>query len=293
RSFTRWSEAIEAMRHTDLAEMILEESGYTEMWQHDRSAEAPGRLENLKELINNMGEYESLGGFLEHVSLVMDAEGAAGEEAVSIMTLHSAKGLEFDVVYLPGWEEGLFPHQRAIDENGRAGLEEERRLAYVGLTRARKNAAIWFVSNRRVHGLWQSTLPSRFLDDLPEAHVEVSEPASYGGYGGGGMGGYGGSRFDKMEPFNSAYRTPGWQRAQANRDTVDPRKRAQRQPVTIEGELIAKSVIGGDARFSRGDRILHQKFGPGTVAAVDGNKLTVDFDKAGQKRVVDSFVEAA
>ncbi|MDQ3558638.1 MAG: UvrD-helicase domain-containing protein, partial [Pseudomonadota bacterium] len=211
RSFTRWSEAIEAMRHTDLAEMILEESGYTEMWQHDRSAEAPGRLENLKELINNMGEYESLGGFLEHVSLVMDAEGAAGEEAVSIMTLHSAKGLEFDVVYLPGWEEGLFPHQRAIDENGRAGLEEERRLAYVGLTRARKNAAIWFVSNRRVHGLWQSTLPSRFLDDLPEAHVEVSEPASYGGYGGGGMGGYGGSRFDKMEPFNSAYRTPGWQ----------------------------------------------------------------------------------
>jgi DNA helicase-2/ATP-dependent DNA helicase PcrA len=213
------------------------------------------------------------------------------------MTLHSAKGLEFDVVYLPGWEEGLFPHQRAIDENGKAGLEEERRLAYVGLTRARKHAKIWFVSNRRVRGLWQSTVPSRFLDDLPEAHVEVAEPASYGGYGAGGPfgsgGGYGASRFDRMEPFNSAYRTPGWQRAQANREAADPRSRVSRQPLTIEGELVAKSVIGGEPRFSRGDRVFHQKFGSGTVAAVDGNKLTVDFDKAGQKRVVDSFVEAA
>jgi DNA helicase-2/ATP-dependent DNA helicase PcrA len=293
RSFGRWAEAVGHVRHTDLAETILEESGYTEMWQLDRSAEAPGRLENLKELVNNMGEYESIGGFLEHVSLVMDTAGSETEEAVSIMTLHSAKGLEFDTVYLPGWEEGLFPSQRTIDENGRAGLEEERRLAYVGLTRARKRAAIWFVGNRRVHGLWQSTVPSRFLDDLPEEHVEVSEPASYGGYGVGGMGGYGVSRFDNMEPFNSAYRTPGWQRAQANRDAADPRKRVERQPLTIEGELVARSVIGGEARYSRGDRVFHQKFGPGTVAAVDGNKLTVDFDKAGQKRVVDSFVEVA
>jgi len=162
--------------------------------------------------------------------------------------------------------------------------------------RARKFAKIWFVSNRRVHGLWQSTVPSRFLDDLPEEHVEVSEPASYGGYGGmgghGGMGGYGTSRFDNMEPFNSAYRTPGWQRAQANRGTHDPRKRVEREPVTIEGELVARSVIGGTARFATGDRVFHQKFGPGTVAGVDGNKLTVDFDHAGQKRVVDSFVES-
>jgi DNA helicase-2/ATP-dependent DNA helicase PcrA len=297
RSFARWADAVGPMRHTDLAEMILEESGYTEMWQLDRSPEAPGRLENLKELVNNMGEYESLGGFLEHVSLVMDAADGENDEAVSIMTLHSAKGLEFDTVYLPGWEEGLFPSQRTIDENGRAGLEEERRLAYVGLTRARKRAAIWFVGNRRVHGMWQSTVPSRFLDDLPEEHVDVSEPVSYGGYGVGGpygsSGGYGMSRFDNMEPFNSAYRTPGWQRAQANRDAADPRKRTERQPLTIEGELVARSVIGGEPRYSRGDRVFHQKFGPGTVAQVDGNKLTVDFDKAGQKRVVDSFVEAA
>jgi DNA helicase-2/ATP-dependent DNA helicase PcrA len=259
----------------------------------DRTAEAPGRLENLKELINNMGEYDSLAGFLEHVSLVMDAAGGEADDAVSIMTLHSAKGLEFDTVYLPGWEEGLFPSQRTVEESGKTGLEEERRLAYVGLTRARLRAKIWFVANRRVRGLWQSTVPSRFLDELPEDHVDVSEPASYGGYGAGGMGGYGVSRFDNMEPFNSAYRTPGWQRAQAHRENADPRKRVEREPLTIEGELIARSVIGGEARFSEGDRVFHQKFGPGTVAAVDGNKLTVDFDKAGQKRVVDSFVEAA
>ncbi|RYE72942.1 MAG: ATP-dependent DNA helicase, partial [Hyphomicrobiales bacterium] len=195
-NFQRWSGLLATMKHTDLGEMILEESGYTEMWQNDRSAEAPGRLENLKELIRSMDLYESLPGFLEHVSLVMDAEQNAELDAVSIMTLHSAKGLEFETVFLPGWEEGLFPHQRALDEGGRSGLEEERRLAYVGITRGKKRVKIWFVSNRRIHGLWQSTIPSRFLDELPEAHVEVMEPStSYGGYGAGGMGGYGASRW--------------------------------------------------------------------------------------------------
>ena len=184
-NFARWQELLEATPHTELAETILEESGYTEMWKNDRSAEAPGRLENLKELIRSMEEYESLRSFLEHVALVMDAEQNAELDAVSIMTLHSAKGLEFETVFLPGWEEGLFPHQRALDEGGRSGLEEERRLAYVGVTRAKKNLHIWFVSNRRIHGLWQSTIPSRFLDELPAAHVEVAEAGnSYGGYGG-------------------------------------------------------------------------------------------------------------
>ena len=214
-SFTRWRGQVDHLRHTELAEIILDESGYTEMWQADRSADAPGRLENLKELVRSMEEFDSMIGFLEHVSLVMDADSEASADAVSIMTLHSAKGLEFDTVFLPGWEEGLFPSQRTLDENGRAGLEEERRLAYVGITRARKRAYIRFASNRRIHGLWQTSIPSRFLDELPEAHVDVTEDTStYGGYG---MNAYGASRFDSRDPFQNTYSTPGWQRAQKNR----------------------------------------------------------------------------
>ncbi len=203
-NFLRWQEALENTSHTELAETILEESGYTEMWKADKSAEAPGRLENLKELIRSMEDYESLRSFLEHVALVMDAEQNADLDAVSIMTLHSAKGLEFETVFLPGWEEGLFPHQRALDEGGRSGLEEERRLAYVGVTRAKQNLHIWFVSNRRIHGLWQSTIPSRFLDELPEAHVEVADAGnSYGGYSApyGGSGSFASGRRRPPEPL--------------------------------------------------------------------------------------------
>ena len=199
--------------HTELAEIVLDECGYTAMWQNDKSADAAGRLENLKELVRSMEEFENLAGFLEHISLVMDRDNAESEQAVNIMTLHSAKGLEFDCVFLPGWEEGLFPHQRSLDESGRAGLEEERRLAHVGLTRARKRACIYFATNRRIHGLWTSTLPSRFLDELPAEHVAVSEAPA----GGFGMSGYGASRFDEMTAFGSRYSTPGWQRAQTRR----------------------------------------------------------------------------
>ncbi|SOC40244.1 Rep family ATP-dependent DNA helicase [Rhizobium subbaraonis] len=303
--FKRWSALLENTPHTELAEKILDESGYTAMWQNDKSAEAPGRLDNLKELIRSMEQFESLRGFLEHVSLVMDAEQNEDLDAVSIMTLHSAKGLEFETVFLPGWEEGLFPHQRALDEGGRSGLEEERRLAYVGITRAKRNCHIWFVSNRRIHGLWQSTIPSRFLDELPEAHVEVAETEqSYGGYG--GRGGYGQSRFDKQEPFQNAYSTPGWRRAQANktdatRDNWGNRSGHAIERIgygesgprarTIEGELVAKSTTTEPSRFSVGDRVFHLKFGNGNISAIEGNKLTIDFDRAGQKRVLDGFVQ--
>ncbi|MCR6499882.1 UvrD-helicase domain-containing protein [Shinella sp. CPCC 101442] len=303
--FRRWQSLLENTPHTDLAEQILDESGYTAMWQADKSAEAPGRLDNLKELIRSMEAFESMRGFLDHVSLVMDTEQNAELDAVSIMTLHSAKGLEFETVFLPGWEEGLFPHQRALDEGGRSGLEEERRLAYVGITRAKRRCHIWFVSNRRIHGLWQSTLPSRFLDELPESHVEVAEvEQSYGGYGRGG--GYGQSRFDKQEPFQNAYSTPGWRRAQANRTDATRDNWGSRsghaverigygesgpRAKTIDGELVAKSTMSEPSKFTVGDRVFHIKFGNGNVAAIEGNKLTIDFDRAGQKRVLDGFVE--
>ncbi|MGV3548786.1 ATP-dependent helicase [Rhizobium sp.] len=305
QNFNRWSKLLESTPHTELAETILEESGYTDMWKNDKSAEAPGRLENLKELIRSMDAYESMRGFLEHVALVMDAEQNETMDAVSIMTLHSAKGLEFDTVFLPGWEEGLFPHQRALDEGGRAGLEEERRLAYVGITRAKKRLHIWFVSNRRIHGLWQSTIPSRFLDELPEAHVEVAEvEQNYGGYGRNNP--YGQSRFDRQEPFQSSYSSPGWQRAQANKTDATRNNWGNRSGVQVErigygeagpqgkvitGELVAKSKIDTPSPFSVGDRVFHIKFGNGNVAGIEGNKLTIDFDRAGQKRVLDGFVE--
>jgi DNA helicase-2/ATP-dependent DNA helicase PcrA len=303
--FRRWQGLLENTLHTTLAEQILDESGYTAMWQNDKSAEAPGRLENLKELVRSMEAFESMRGFLEHVSLVMDAENNENLDAVSIMTLHSAKGLEFDTVFLPGWEEGLFPHQRALDEGGRSGLEEERRLAYVGLTRAKHRCHIWFVSNRRIHGLWQSTMPSRFLDELPAAHVDVAaSDSNYGGYG--GRGGYGQSRFDKAEPFANNYSTPGWKRAQANktdatRDNWGTRSGHAVERIgygesgprtrTIDGELVAKSVADTPSQFSVGDRVFHVKFGTGNISAIEGNKLTIEFDRAGQKRVLEGFVE--
>ena len=171
-AFERWRRAVEGMKHTELAELILDECGYTQMWQQDKSPQAQSRLENLKELIRFMHEFDTLQAFLEHVALVMDVDTADGEDRVSLMTLHAAKGLEFDVVFLPGWEEGLFPHQRSLDENGAEGLEEERRLAYVGLTRARRKAKVSFVQNRRTRGLWQAAAPSRFVNELPERHIE-------------------------------------------------------------------------------------------------------------------------
>ena len=319
--FDRWRAQREVTSHTELAEIVLDESGYTEMWQKDRSADAAGRLDNLKELVRSMEEFENLQGFLEHISLVMDRDGGAADEAVSLMTLHSAKGLEFDNVFLPGWEEGLFPSQRTLDEQGRAGLEEERRLAHVGLTRARRRAKLYFATNRRIHGTWSTTIPSRFLDELPSANVEITE--SKGGSGWGGSGGYGPSRFDNVEilrlqllarragsarrPIATAARAAADRPAAVSRKTsrrfqarampVARRyllgggfSRNKRGPMVIEGELVAKST-GTVSEFSLDDRVFHQKFGYGNVVKIDGNKLTIAFEKAGEKKVVDSFVE--
>ncbi|MEO5806994.1 UvrD-helicase domain-containing protein [Devosia sp.] len=283
--FDDWAERLRTIPHFELAEQILDESGYTAMWQADKAPDSPGRLENLKELVRSMEEFETLGGFLEHIALVMDRATSDEGDAVSIMTLHSAKGLEFNTVFLPGWEEGLFPHQRSLDESGRAGLEEERRLAYVGITRGRKRVRISVAQNRRIHGLWQSAIPSRFLDELPADAVEVKDTgSSYGGYG---YGGGASSRFNKADPFDSVYETPGWKRAQAQQSN-----RKGGGPLTIDGDLVARSVdLGSDSSaYKFGDRVFHLKFGYGAISGIEGNKLTIDFEKAGRKKVLDSFI---
>ncbi|MBU6445004.1 MAG: UvrD-helicase domain-containing protein [Alphaproteobacteria bacterium] len=281
-NFARWNQTAKVLPHTELAEMVLDESGLTDMLKADKSPDAPGRLDNLKELVRSMEQFESLAGFLEHVSLVMELEQNDSEDRVNLMTMHAAKGLEFDTVFLPGWEEGLFPSQRTMDENGLAGLEEERRLAYVCLTRAKQRIRISFAANRRVHGSWQSSLPSRFIAELPQEHIDaVVDEGFYGGATG--------FRDNAgAESFSSGYESPGWKRAQANRASpgfVRPR------PPTIEAQAFTVQTSDPSAtHFARGERVFHQKFGYGRVAGVEGNKLTVDFDKAGSKRVIDTFV---
>ncbi len=284
-AFERWHAcAIDSRQsHVELAETILDESGYTAMWLNDRTPEAPGRLENLKELVKALEEFDNLQGFLEHVALIMDNETEETGEKVSIMTLHGAKGLEFPAVFLPGWEDGLFPSQRSMDENGLKGLEEERRLAYVGITRAERLCTISFAANRRVYGQWQSQLPSRFIDELPADHVEVLTPPGLygGGHGAAAPGRAGGmeARAERADIYNS----PGWKRLQA--------RRAERtaRPGTGSSVIDLQAV----AAFAPGERVFHQKFGYGTVMGVEGDKLDIEFEKAGAKKVVAKFVVAA
>ena len=288
--FDRWRGLVDRMPQGELAETVLDESGYTAMLQADKSAEAPGRLENLKELIRAMEEFENLGGFLEHVSLVMERNEEVGADQVVLMTLHSAKGLEFDSVFLPGWEEGLFPHQRALDESGARGLEEERRLAYVGLTRARRRAFVCYAANRRIHNQWQSALPSRFLSELPQQHLEME--AGTGLYGGMAE-----SQAQAWEPVQRAtYWGPTW--TSRGRDTGPGGNYGRGRGVGGRGALIEGRATEVKTRrmasaYAVGARVFHQKFGYGTVLAVEADRLEIEFDKAGTKKVIDSFVEPA
>ncbi len=286
RDLARWRGQIGATPHPRLAETILEESGYVDALRLDKGPTSQTRLENLKELVQSMAAFESLSAYLEHVSLVMDLDRGAGDDAVQIMTLHSAKGLEFPLVFLPGWEEGVFPSQRSLDENGARGLEEERRLAYVGITRAREEARVSFAANRQVYGRWTSQLPSRFIDELPVANVEASSETGY--YGAGLNEGSG--RWDEVN-YGSGYDSPGWRRAQSRGYAGGPPGRTQ--VIEGEGRLVAVSAPAASSVYGLGDRVFHQKFGYGEVRAVEGNKLTVAFRDAGEKRVIDSFVTAA
>jgi DNA helicase-2/ATP-dependent DNA helicase PcrA len=286
----RWKTMANELPHAELARIMLDESGYTAMLQAERSAESAGRLENLAELARAMEEYESLPAFLEHVSLVMDNDENRGGEKVTIMTIHAAKGLEFDIVYLPGWEEGIFPSQRALDEGGLASLEEERRLAYVALTRARKKATVMHAANRRIYGQWTSSLPSRFVGELPKEHIEEETTMS------GGESLWRAQWSERADPFahlgpaqsmRASTRGPGWQRAsQGGRFNRDPAR-------VIEAKASAIS-LGNQGRtdLELGQRVFHGKFGYGKIVAQEGNKLEIEFEHAGLKKVLDSFVSA-
>jgi DNA helicase-2/ATP-dependent DNA helicase PcrA len=289
RSFTkdldRWRGNLITSNHTDVTEIVLDESGYTQMWLNNKDAKSSSRLENLKELIQAMGEFESLDAYLEHVSLVLDVEKNDQEEEVSIMTLHSAKGLEFPLILLPGWEEGTFPSQRSMDEAGSEGLEEERRLAYVGITRARERAKIYFAANRQIYGSWQSSLPSRFIDELPPENVSAGSETGY----------YDNNSINEVkieitsefpDSASRRYNSPGWQRYKTHKSkTLYDRQ--------FEGKFSKKLDAYATQKFKIGERIFHQKFGYGKIQTVDGNKLNVDFEKAGHKKVLDSFVDPA
>jgi DNA helicase-2/ATP-dependent DNA helicase PcrA len=281
QSLDRWRAEAGRLPHTDLVQLVLDESGYTGMLQADPAPDAPGRLENLKELVVAMAEFENLVGFLEHISLVMDNAADLGGDLVSLMTLHSAKGLEFDTVFLPGWEEGLFPSQRSMDEHGLGGLEEERRLAYVGLTRARHRAYVSFAANRRIHGQWQSSARARFVDELPAGHIDMTTEPGLGGAGAG---------WAASSPWGASWnaaRTGGGGERMVH---TPPRPPLLIESTRVPGRGQEVPRIGG---FSVGDRVFHQKFGYGVIREVADNKLAIDFEHAGDKKVMDAFVERA
>ena len=255
KKIDKWRLDLSKNKLGELVEIVLEESGYVEMLKKDRSIEAPGRLDNLKELVNAINEFESLQNFLEQIQLVMEGANNQNLETAKIMTLHAAKGLEFPLVFLPGWEEGLFPNQRSIDENGESGLEEERRLAYVGITRAKNNVWIFNANSRLTHGQWIDCIPSRFIDELPDKNI---------------------NRFSSYSNNFKSSIASEWLIANNKKE------------INLSKEYINEN---NDNKFKLMERIFHQKFGYGKILEIDGDKVTIDFEKAGEKKLMLTFIE--
>tara|TARA_B100000700_G_C15025648_1_gene847989 strand:+ start:42 stop:2276 length:2235 start_codon:yes stop_codon:yes gene_type:complete len=267
-----WNKLINEEDKIDIAEIIVEDSGYLDMLRNDKSLTAEGRVDNVYELFRSLEPFENIKAYLEHISLVMEIDNNQFGKKVSLMTLHAAKGLEFDYIFLPGWEEGVFPNQRAIDEGGIESLEEERRLAYVGVTRAKKKAAIYYSANRRMHNQWISSIPSRFVSELPEENTETD------------LSNYSGEKelFREQEFIDfdqSDYDTPGWERAkyESNNKTID--------------HIEKNNNLLNNSPFQLGSRVIHKKFGEGKILSIDGKKLTINFGKSGTRKVMENFVE--
>ena len=267
-----WNKLINEEDKIDIAEIIVEDSGYLDMLRNDKSLTAEGRVDNVYELFRSLEPFENIKAYLEHISLVMEIDNNQFGKKVSLMTLHAAKGLEFDYIFLPGWEEGVFPNQRAIDEGGIESLEEERRLAYVGVTRAKKKASIYYSANRRMHNQWISSIPSRFVSELPEENTETD------------LSNYSGEKelFREQEFIDfdqSDYDTPGWERAkyESNNKTID--------------HIEKNNNLLNNSPFQLGSRVIHKKFGEGKILSIDGKKLTINFGKSGTRKVMENFVE--
>lgn len=291
-SIELWKNEKSILHHTDLVKKILDESGYTEMWQNDKLPTASGRLENLKELIGQIDEFDSLDGFLEHVSLVMELESDSSTEKVSLMTLHAAKGLEFDNIFLPGWEDGLFPNQRSLDEKGNNGLEEERRLAHVGITRAKRSLWITYALHRRVYGLWQQSIPSRFIDEIPEEYKDFdAEYINTNNY-------YQQEHQSKYIDFNEGHSNTKDFYQQEVRTTMEKTKKKipawkrirKNHEITINADF-QEIDIKSKTNFILGQRVFHEKFGYGEIIDINQLKLEIDFEKSGIKTVLESYVK--
>ena len=269
-----WNQLIIEEDKVDIAEIIVEDSGYLEMLKNEKSVTSEGRIENIYELFRSLEPFENIRSYLEHISLVMEIDSNNAGKKVSLMTLHAAKGLEFDYIFLPGWEEGVFPNQRAVDEGGIESLEEERRLAYVGITRAKKKSSIFYAANRRIHNQWISSMPSRFVSELPEDNTETD------------LSNYSGEkelfREQEFTDFDqSDYETPGWERAKYNSEVK-----------VIDHQETANKNLYNDSPFKLGSKVIHKKFGKGKILSIDGKKLTINFGESGTRKVMENFVEA-